>query len=165
MRQVLPNMFCNEWHKWMQQFKHMTQDCYKQILYSATIAFISIAIQTRFCKFNVPVAICIPNEIIYGASRFTKLKFIKICSNTCYSFIVFFHNPFVSQCQISLSRNETFIIIRQIHENEFRSIPNFIGKVAVCFYTFHVETHIIARCITCYKCKAQCISTIFADYI
>ena len=69
----------------------------------------------------------------------------------------------VCQCQIICSWNEAFIIICKIHQYKFRCIPNLISKVTICFNAFHIEAHIVTRCITSYKSKTQCISTILVD--
>ena len=70
MRQVLPNFFGDEWHKWMQQYHGVTQYAGDYLLGGAAADLALFAVQSWFYHFDVPVAEFIPDEIVHLTGSF-----------------------------------------------------------------------------------------------
>ena len=164
MRQVLPEMFRNERHERMEHFQGMRQDIDQDVLDRMLVSFAFGLVKAFLSQFDVPVAVGVPDEVVNGIGSVAEFKFIEVFRDFGDSFIEGREDPAVSQGQVFIFRNKGFVKIAEVHDDEFRSVPDFIGKIAVCFDAFHIKAHVIARRVARNQGEAQCVGTVlFAD--
>ena len=77
MGQGLPDFFCNKGHEGVQQLEDFRQHIQQHLLRTAVCSLVT-AVQAGFCKFNVPVAVVIPDEIVDLAGRNAQFKVIHV---------------------------------------------------------------------------------------
>ena len=128
------------------------------------VSFAFSLVKAFLGQFDVPVAVGIPDEVVNGIGSVAEFKFIEVFRDFRDGFIEGREDPAVGQGQVFIFGNEGFIEIAEVHDDEFRGVPNLIGKVAVGFDAFHVEAHVVARRIARNQGEAQCVGTVlFAD--
>ena len=123
---------------------------------------VSIAVKTGFYHLDIPVAELFPDEIINLGKCNTQFIFIQIFRNILSQSIYLGQNPFICCSQFG----QLYILhlcFIQIHHDKTGCIPYFIGKVAACFHTLPVETHVITGRIAGYQCHTKSICTVFIN--
>ena len=124
----------------------MRQDVYEDILYSPLAPFVVGFVQALLRQLDVPVAVGVPNEVVYGVGGVAQFEVVEISRHLADRVVEGGSNPAVGQGQVRPLGHEGFVVIRQVHDDELGSIPNLIGKVAVRFDPSpSVETHVVAR--------------------
>ena len=80
MRQRLPDLLGDKRHERMQKLEYLNKDIQQDAL-SALLCRLVVAVETRLCKLNVPVAVIVPNEVVYLTGRDTELKAVHIVAD------------------------------------------------------------------------------------
>ena len=71
---------------------------------------------TRLCKFNVPVAVNVPDKVVELSDSDTEFKRLDIVGNLADKLVVKRKNPLVLDRQ-SFGKNRLFHILGQVHKN------------------------------------------------
>ncbi len=162
VRQVLPEVFGDEWHEWVQQRQHAGQGVNQHILGHLAVGIV-LAIETGLRGFDVPVAEIVPSEVINAVSSFAQFVFIQVCAYVVFGVSQAVQDPLVSQGELVFGGYEIFVVVIQVHEGELGRVPQLVGEVSISFYSFIIETHIVARGIAGHQSEAQGIGAVFLD--
>ena len=106
----------------------------------------ALAVTRKSClsKFNIPVAVTIPNELVNFLNSNTKLKFFKVFVYFLSYCIELRNNPLVL-CSKSVGKFVLNIIIVDIHMNITGSIPKLISKISASLNTLFRISDVISR--------------------
>ena len=162
MRQMLPEVFRDEWHERMEQCQHAGQGVHEDILGDFSIRIV-LAIETALRRFDVPVTEIVPCEVVDAVCCFTEFILVKVRAYIVFGIGETVEDPLVCQRQLFLGRDEIFIIVIEVHQGELGRIPELVGEVSISFDTFIVETHIIARGVAGHQGEAERICAVLFD--
>ena len=162
MRQMLPEVFRDEWHERMEQCQHAGQGVHEDILGDFSIRIV-LAIETALRRFDVPVTEIVPCEVVDAVCRFTEFILVKVRAYIVFGVGETVEDPLVGQRQLFLGRDEILVIVIQVHQGELGRIPELVGEVSISFDTFIVETHIIARGVAGHQGEAERICAVLFD--
>ena len=155
------NFFGDEGHVGMQKLHCAGENGGKYVLSSCTFFSVFFIVQTRFSKFDVPVANFAPDEVVNSAASFAQFKFAKQIGNFFRYVLQAGKNP--SICQGVRSQFRIGVIAFNVHQCKTGSIPNLVSKVTSGFYTFPIEAHIVTRGVAGNEHEAQSICTILVN--
>src|SRR5205085_9004289 len=160
MIEVLPELFCDKGHVWMQQAQALIEDCPQDAGRSTPRLF--IALHLYLGNLHVPVTVIGPEELVDLAAGLTQLEILNQACHLKRQACQAAEYPAVCQSMwlyLVDSRNASANAGGR-HQHEARGIPDFVGKVAIANDTLRDELHIVARCAARCQRKAQSISAI-----
>ena len=122
------------------------------------------AIETRFCDFDIPVAVFRPDEIIYFLRRHAELVAVKIFRHLGDDLIESAEDPFVGDFELAFIRQFTRRFFGS-HEHKTRCVVNLIAEITCGFHLFPVETHVITSRVACKQREAQRVGAVLFNYL
>ena len=117
---------------------------------------------TGLCELDVPVAVYIPDEVVYLLLRHAYLKGIKVLVDFPCKGVEAADDPLVLGAQV-FGQPLVLKVLGQVHHNEAGGVPQLVGKVSRCLYLVLGKAHIISGGVACCQHEAQGIRTVFVD--
>ena len=169
MGQVLPDCFSDERHVGVQQpqapFQNIDQHpacCVRRSLAPLP--------ETHFGHLNVPVAVLAPEKIVDLTASLSKLVAIDQAAHLAHQPVIAAQNPAIRRVHLGTRgqglcwRHELWGSTIQVPQDEARSLPDLVGKVAVGLYPALRQPHVIARSGTSEQGEAQRVLPVFLDH-
>ncbi len=179
MRQETPYFLRYERHKRMQHFQHVlkshdqNKSCYLFVL-------LVITPETFLDYFYVPVAVLVPDQVIYPLSGHSQIELIHSFRHILNAFIdpadhplVLIFKGYVTEI-ISVSAGHTttictafsqwpevVVFILNVHNDESGCVPEFVGKVSGSYHSLVLITHIVARGYARSQHESQSVGSVF----
>src|SRR5574344_2583048 len=122
-----------------------------------------VVLQAWLCKLYVPVAVAVPDKIVYFLYCYAKFEFFKIFVYFLCNCIKFAYYPFVFQSKF-FRQIVLHVVIIYVHMYKSRSVPKLVGKIAAGNNLFFYKPHIVSGCIACGKEQPQGVCAVFVDY-
>ena len=94
MRKNSPDFFCNERHERVQELQEILKNLCENCSCDLLVLFI-ITVESALNHLDVPVAVNIPDELIYSLSGKAKLKFVEHFGDVLSTFVCHVKYPLV----------------------------------------------------------------------
>ena len=147
----------------MQQTQCLVQNI-DQHLQSGLLLSSILTVKSCLSQFNIPVAVAVPQEVIYLLNGNAQLILFKIISNLSNQGIQLGKHPLISDGQLIHSGQFVPCVLTQIHKNIAAGIPQLIGKVTHCFAALYVETHVVTGGIASNHIHTQRIAAVLFNH-
>ena len=162
MGQCLPYLLGDERHKGMQEHERVAHDPNEHLL--CVLSFGAALLKSYLGYLDIPVAENIPDEIIELRDSHAQLEFLKVIGNFLNKVVVKADDPLILESEVC-GQLALDILVADIHQNESRSVPQLVGKVAARADLLVGESHIVAGAVARGKSEPKCIRTVLVDYL
>ena len=143
MRQRLPDFLGNKGHEGMQQLENIGQNTAQHLL-RVDLGRLVVALEAGLGQLDIPVAVVVPDEIVYLLGSHAQLVFVHILGDLGDDGVELGQNPLVLQLQ---PLGQLARVDGQVHHQEAAGVPNLVGKVAHGLAPLGVEAHVVSRAV------------------
>ena len=144
----------------MQQLQHTTHDPNQNGL--CLFHGCTASLNSRLGQFNIPVTINIPDEIIQLGAGNPDFKLVQVVVDFLCKVVETVYNPAVFHGEL-FRQSVELEVLRQIHHDKPRSVPELVCKVTGSLYLVVTVPHIITRSVARCQHKPQSICTVFIN--
>ena len=159
LTQLLPQFFCDKWHKRMQQFKQ-TLERAKNHTINKAINRLSIS---RFHDFQQPGREFIPEQFVNQHQRFAQTIFGEEIGHFNSCRIQSLVKPLNCQMCIGRNLNSAFSICPALNQTE--SIPYLVAEVTSLFAKCVIEKNIVSGRSRKHHTHTYSIGSVFLDQL
>ena len=161
MRQRLPYLLGDERHERVDELEYLGQDI-EQHLLRAELALLILAVEAGLGQFNVPVAVAVPDEVVYLARGDAQLVAVHILADLFDKVVELGEDPLVLNLELF---GQLVFVYREVHHHEAGCVPELVAEVAHRFALLYVEAHIVAGGVAGDEIIAQRIRAVLLDHL
>ena len=159
MRQGLPDLLCDERHERVQQLERLCEDIEQDFLRAESGGLVG-AIETRLREFDIPVAVGVPDKVVYFICGYAELILVDILVDLAHKGVELGEYPLV--LELKLVRQLVFVY-GEVHHDEAAGVPDLVGKVAHGLAALVVVAHVVSGAVAGYDIEAQRVGAVGID--
>ena len=153
VRDGLPDLLGDERHERVQQPQDLVEHIDQHAL-RGELALLVLAVEARLRQLDIPVAICVPDEVIDLGRGNAQLVGVHILGHFTDERIQLREDPLVLDLQL-IERRQARFVDGQVHQHIAARVPDLVGKVAHRLALFNVEAHVVAGRVASDEVEAQ----------
>ena len=161
MRQRLPYLLGDERHERVDKLEYLGQDI-EQHLLRAELALLVLAVEAGLGQLDIPVAVAVPDEVVYLARGDAQLVTVHILADLFDKVVELGKDPLVLYLKLF---GQLVFVNREVHHHEAGRVPELVAEVAHRFALLDVEAHIVAGGVAGDEVVAQCVRAVLLYHL
>ena len=160
VRQRLPYLLGDERHERVDKLEYLGQHV-EQHLLSGALGLAVVGVEALLGHLDVPVAVAVPDKVIYFAGSDAQLVVIHIVADLTDNAVELGEDPLILDLKLF---GQLVAVDGEVHHHKARCVPKLVAEVAHGFALLNVEAHVVARGVAGDEVEAQRVCAVGLDH-